>query len=129
MGGAITVNRHHILAGFFGFLLLLAEGAPLAAQTRYQVIDLGTLGGNSSFALYVNIHRQVTGNSRTGTTTLPLLAYIWEDGALTNIGVLPGSNNCRGYGINDLGVIVGESDNNASMAFPGKMDPCLTWGA
>jgi probable HAF family extracellular repeat protein len=97
-------------------LLLIA--APLRAQPRYQVIDLGTLGGNQSFALDVNIKRQVTGNARTGITTLPLLAYLWDDGVITNIGVLPGSNNfSRGYGINDQGVIVGESDNNASMAF------------
>jgi probable HAF family extracellular repeat protein len=104
------------------FLILVAAllliGAPLRAQPRYQVIDLGTLGGNSSFALDVNIKRQVTGNARTGTTTLPLLAYLWDDGVITNIGVLPGSNNfSRGYGINDLEIIVGESDNNASMAF------------
>lgn len=37
---------------------------------------------------------------------------------MTNLGVLPGSNNfSRGYAINDSGVIVGESDNNTSKAF------------
>jgi probable HAF family extracellular repeat protein len=96
----------------------LANTAVTVAQSKYQIIDLGTLGGNQSFALDVNIKRQVTGNSRTGTTTLPLFAYVWDEGVMTNLGVLPGSNNfSRGYGINDPGVIVGESDNNASKAF------------
>ena len=37
---------------------------------------------------------------------------------MVNLGVLPGSNNfSRSYAINDLGVVVGESDNNTSCAF------------
>ncbi|WP_052669037.1 DUF3466 family protein [Nitriliruptor alkaliphilus] len=93
-----------------------AAGAP--PPPRYEVVDLGTLGGNASFALDLNDRGEVTGNSRTSTTTLPLLAFGWSDGEMTEIGTLPGSNAfSRGYGINNAGVVVGESDNNRPRAF------------
>ncbi|MEO7854844.1 MAG: PEP-CTERM sorting domain-containing protein [Rubrivivax sp.] len=102
--------------------LLLATWAPAAmAQTAYVLRDLGTLGGTSSFARDINNLGQVTGNAQTaaGQPSPRLNAYVWsQPGPLVNIGVLPGSNNfSRGYAINDLGVVVGESDNNSSRAF------------
>jgi probable HAF family extracellular repeat protein len=48
------------------------------------------LGGNATFALDLNDRGQVTGNSRTGTTTLPLLAFFWSDGEVTEIGTCQG---------------------------------------
>jgi probable HAF family extracellular repeat protein len=88
-----------------------------ALASPFVITDLGTLGGNQSFALDVNNLGQVSGNSRTGTTTLPLIGFFW-DGSMTSLGVLPGSNQfSRGYALNDSGVVVGESDNNASKAF------------
>ena len=112
-----SIGLHTLMwAVFLAILLVVFKLAE--AQTKYKVSDLGTLGGNQSFALDVNNSRQVTGNSRTPNSTLPLLGYRWEPGTMTNLGVLPGSNNfSRGYAINDAGVIVGESDNNASKAF------------
>jgi probable HAF family extracellular repeat protein len=93
-----------------------AVGAP--PPPSYEVVDLGTLGGNASFGLDLNDRDQVTGNSRTGTTTLPLLAFGWSDGEMTGLGTLPDSNRfSRGYGINNAGVIVGESDNDRPRAF------------
>lgn len=84
----------------------------------YDVVELGTLGGNASFGLDLNDRDQVAGNSRTGTSTLPLLGFVWSDGAMTELGTLPGSNQfSRGYGINNAGVVVGESDNNRPRAF------------
>jgi probable HAF family extracellular repeat protein len=107
--------------------LLLAVTMVAATQTsalgappppRYEVIDLGTLGGNASFALDLNDRGQVTGNSRTSTTTLPLEAFSWSDGEMTELGTLPGSNPfSRGYAINNRGVVVGESDNDRPRAF------------
>lgn len=89
-----------------------------AEEARYRVHDLGTLGGDASFALDVNRHRQVSGNARTATSVLPLFGFLWEDGAMVGLGALPGSNDfSRAFGINDDGVIVGESDNDAPRAF------------
>lgn len=100
----------------------VALGLALAGQAHavgmYQVVDLGTLSGNQSFALDINESGVITGNSRTSTTTLPLLAYRWENGVMTALPVLPGNNNfSRGYAINDAGVIVGEDNNNSTKAF------------
>jgi probable HAF family extracellular repeat protein len=106
-------------------LFVLCAGLPAAAQD-YTFHDLGTLGGTTSFARAVNSLGQVTGNAQLDPLEpAPRLnAFIWSppSGPLQNIGVLPGSNNfSRGYAINDSGVIVGESDNNSSMAF--RWDP------
>lgn len=94
--------------------------APAVSAQQYQLFDLGTLGGSTSFALDINNLGQVTGNSQTrvGQASPRLNAFSWNaPGPMQNVGVLPGSNNfSRGYAINDAGTIVGESDNNSSRA-------------
>ncbi|MCD0461024.1 choice-of-anchor M domain-containing protein [Roseiconus lacunae] len=90
-------------------------------DVRYEVTPLGTLAGNTSYALDVNNLNQVTGNSGivVGSSN-PLHAFLWTDGSMEDLGVVPGtgSNNfSRGYALNDAGVVVGESDNSASKAF------------
>lgn len=93
-------------------------GHQAMAASMYHVVNLGTLSGNQSFALDINESGVITGNSRTSTTTLPLLAYRWENGVMTALPVLPANNNfSRGYAINDAGVIVGEDNNNQTKAF------------
>ncbi len=129
--------RTTLIACFVAALVgvLVAPAAPAAPRpdTTYEVTALGTLGGDASFALDVNDRRQVTGNARTSSATLPLLAFLWEDGVMTNLGTLPGSNPfSRGYGINDAGVVVGESDNNRPRAFrwrAGELDDLGDLGA
>ena len=112
--------RMNLIAGLAlsGALALFTPGA--SAQ-QYQLIDLGTLGGSSSFALDINNLGQVTGNAQTvvGQPAPRLNTFLWNaPGPMVNVGVLPGSNNfSRGYAINDAGTIVGESDNNTSRAF------------
>ena len=107
---------------WIGSLLAVVMYASSASSApSYSVTDLGTLGGTSSSALDVNDSRQVTGNAQTpaGQPSPRLNAFSWSaPGPMTNLGVLPGSNNfSRGYAINDAGVVVGESDNNVSRAF------------
>jgi probable HAF family extracellular repeat protein len=99
-------------------VLTSANRAQANAPHVYEVIDLGTLGGNAAFALDINDRGEVTGNSRTSTSTLPLNAFLWSGGVMNNLGTLPGSNPfSRGYAINNNGVVVGESDNNQPRAF------------
>jgi probable HAF family extracellular repeat protein len=45
------------------FLLIATASLPLAAQSKYVVTDLGTLGGTSTSALAINNAGQVAGNS------------------------------------------------------------------
>ena len=112
------MGKRRILVAAIGVALFFAVGARASA---YVLVDLGTLGGTSSFALDVNNSRQVTGNAQlpVGQPSPRLNTFVFSDsGPMAGLGVLAGSNNfSRGYAINDAGVVVGESDNNSSRAF------------
>lgn len=106
---------------------LLASGT-IGNAEEFILIDLGTLGGSTSFALDVNNSRQVTGNSLVtsdpGSSGSLLRAYLWTSGTMTNLGSVPPlppstSTNrfARGYAVNDAGVVVGEFNNDSSRAF------------
>jgi probable HAF family extracellular repeat protein len=100
-----------------------------------QIIDLGTFGGAFSWAGGINDAGQVTG---LALTTVPdsfdlgdlcfnnpfatqLLAFIWNGGALQNLGTLGGPDSC-GVWINQKGQVAGMSFTNSvinpSTGFP-----------
>ena len=122
----------------------LAITIPLSAQDKtdhhkhhqYKLIDLGTFGGTNS---YVPNFSLVSISSQGGViveadTTIPDPYYpncwqtdclvnhpgIWQDGVLTDVGVLPGVNSAGANWINALGVSVGASQN-------GLIDPLTTF--
>ncbi len=105
-----------MLAASVAMSFCLTSSSALAQPSvRYEIIELGTLGGTQSFARDINNQGQITGNARTSDNQLH--AYIWENGVMTSLGTLPGHSFSRGYSINETGQIVGESDNNQSQAF------------
>ncbi len=116
-GGAEVVSD----VAFYTFTVPAAQRTqPVEPEppTVFNVVNLGTLGGPSSFALDVNESRQVTGNARFTTANSRLHAFVWTDNAMSDLGYLTnGTEFSRGYAINDHGVVVGESDNNVSKAF------------
>lgn len=108
-----------------------AEPAPIAQ--RYEVIELATLGGASSFALDVDEDGRAVGNAALSSGRLH--AVVWDRaGAPRRLGILPGSNDfSRAYAVAG-GIIVGESDNDAPRAFrttvvPGPLEELATLGA
>lgn len=113
---AQPLTRTCRLLGLFLWLL-----APAVVDAGYTITDLGSLGGATSFAANISSNGSVTGNAQTPTNTASprLNGFLWTPTAgITNVGVLPGSNNfSRGYAVNSAGVVVGESDNNSSKAF------------
>jgi probable HAF family extracellular repeat protein len=85
--------------------------------------DLGTLGGDNSYAYAINDAGQVVGISDSAATdqygTHFQHAFLWQNGAMTDLGTLGGTTS-RAFGINSSGQIVGDStttDDNAQHAF------------
>ena len=80
--------------------------APLVAQT--SVIDIGTLGAESSFLWAVNNRNQAVGWSElAGRDTEH--AILWQGGELIDLGALRDFPVSRGRGINERGQIVGHA--------------------
>jgi probable HAF family extracellular repeat protein len=95
-------------------LLVVAGGAqPLHAQTApetfpYEVVDLGTFGGELANAFSINNSGDVVGRAEDAGRASK--GFLWRDGELIDIGGL--SSNGSGttaYAINDKGEIVGSS--------------------
>lgn len=85
------------------------------------LFDLGTLGGIRSEGTAVNVNGQVTGYSTMSGGVYPdcstpdtYHAFIASGHGLVDLGTLPGLSCSYGWGINDLGVVVGSSSNGTS---------------
>src|SRR5580765_2460647 len=73
---------------------------------QYQVVDLSTLGGTSSFAADVNGRGQVVGASSTADGVNH--AFLWQEGVMTDLGTLGGETS-EATEINESGQVVGRS--------------------
>ena len=85
--------------------------------------DLGTLGGQFTRAVAINVNGQITGASSTGETCTTFSddgstftsdishAFIWDGGVMSDLGTLNHTGNCFDYSaavdINNFGQIVG----------------------
>ena len=100
--------RSTALLASFAFLLLpvaCTDGSPptapslsptaavslTGASSGLTAIDLGTLGGIISAALAVNEASQVVGDAFTATGATH--AFLWENGVMTDLGTLGGSQS------------------------------------
>src|SRR5690349_14933669 len=85
-----------------------------AAAPKYAVVDLGTLGGSSSYAQTVNNLGQVAGASTlpgdpTDTLGFPIThGCLFSNGQIVDLGTL-GGDSSGAIDINDAGQIVGDS--------------------
>ncbi|MEJ7846431.1 MAG: hypothetical protein WKF93_12380 [Acidimicrobiales bacterium] len=99
-----------------------AAAAPAPIALRYEVIELATLGGPSSFALDVDEGGRAVGNAAVASGRLH--AVVWDRaGNPRDLGILAGSNDfSRAYAVAG-GLVVGESDNDSPRAFRTTVDP------
>jgi probable HAF family extracellular repeat protein len=68
----------------------------------YAVIDLGTLGGSSSYANGINNGGQVVGDAYPN-------AFLYINNSMQNLGLVSNAVAASAYGINNAGQIVGTS--------------------
>jgi probable HAF family extracellular repeat protein len=78
----------------------------LNLPTKSTVIDLGTLGGLSSYAVDINERGQIIGASDVDARQR---GFLWENGVMTDLGTLGGPYSYP-VAINEHGQIVGNSD-------------------
>jgi probable HAF family extracellular repeat protein len=75
--------------------------------------DLGTLGGDTSEALWLNDHGVVAGSADlagpSGSQTHD--AVVWINGKIHDLGTVPGDACSRGRGLNERGQVVGGSSD------------------
>jgi probable HAF family extracellular repeat protein len=96
------------VAGIAVLLGSLAAAAPSGdatrAEARWTITDLGTLGGEESYAAAVNARGHVVGWSETAKgNTHP---FLWRDGRMTDLGAMD-HTSAWATAINDRGVVVG----------------------
>jgi len=90
-------------------------------QPIYTVVDLGTLGGNCSFAFGINNKGDVIGFSNfsnpPGETCIPVPgsvhAFIWQNGVMNDLGSFGGPNSEATFGPNERLQVVGLSEISA----------------
>ncbi|MHC4845324.1 MAG: hypothetical protein ACYTCU_04085 [Planctomycetota bacterium] len=96
--------------------LVFAVTPARAGDLSFTYVDLGTLGGPASVANGLNDSRQVVGWSHvTGCTVggQPCRrAFLWENGVMTDLGVLAGDEGSVAYAINASGLVVGSSERD-----------------
>jgi|SRR6516164_7527744 probable HAF family extracellular repeat protein len=84
------MKRKSLTVLMFAFALAPTCLAAKEKISRYEVTDLGTLGGVRSVACGLNNRGEVTGNSSVAAR--PEHAFVWRDGVITDLGILPATS-------------------------------------
>lgn len=79
------------------------------AAAAYDVTDVGTLGGRFSDAYAINEAGQVVGVANPKRLWQRGRAFLWQNGRMTDLGVLGRYRRSAAVGINDGGAIIGAS--------------------
>jgi len=86
--------------------ILLSAASSAFAAVQYTVVDLGTLGGQYSYAIAINAAGQIVGNSDAGPN-VGEHAFLYSNGVMKDLGTLGGISEA--WAIDSSGVVVGDS--------------------
>jgi probable HAF family extracellular repeat protein len=119
MKAKANLSRTSVVAAvvFLAVAVALFGVGPRTAETQtttstyYKVVDLGTLGGSSSWPSAINDKGQVVGSSNLAGDQNNH-AFLYKDGKMTDLGTLGGTSS-EAKGINESGQVVGWSDNSS----------------
>jgi probable HAF family extracellular repeat protein len=108
------------LAAVCGLLTLLCSGRAVAQienrhaphQTRYRVVDLGTLGGTSSAGWGINDRGWISGVSSL-PGDMQTRAFLWRRGEMTDLGTLGGPNSWSYFPLNERGTVTGGAETSS----------------
>ena len=103
-GQARAINDDGVIVGYSG------SGGTYVGFIRLPDGSITPVGQNNpsfpfSYAWDVNDNLQVVGEGFTSTGEYH--AFLWQDGAATDLGTLPGLGSSEAYGINASGTVVG----------------------
>lgn len=116
LGGRFTfasgINQSGVVAGSANFIGDTITHAVTWDKNLVKVTDLGTLGGASSSAVWINDREQVVGYSLI-PNGVDDHGFLWNKGTMIDLGTLGGGNSLA-FGINDSGLIVGQSDTSTT---------------
>jgi probable HAF family extracellular repeat protein len=96
-------------------VLVLLCTADVSSAKPGPILDLGTLGGASSWGYGINSHRQVVGMATT--TTGEAHAFLWSGGVMRDLGTLGGGSSVA-TAINDLGQVVATAGRLVASCMP-----------
>jgi probable HAF family extracellular repeat protein len=89
-----------------------AQEQPATHPVRYNITDLGTLGGTTTMAFFVNTQGAASGAASLSGGNQH--AFLWQNGRLTDLGTFGGPNSIAFGGPNFLGQVVGEAETSTS---------------
>ncbi len=99
----------------FACAALLSLAPARAGEPTFTYVDLGTLGGPESVAMGMNDMGQVVGWSHISGCTAQghpcRRAFLWDDGVMTDLGILAGDEESVARAINNAGLVVGTSES------------------
>jgi probable HAF family extracellular repeat protein len=99
---ALGINKRGQIAGFSGAIVLFEFAVLIEDGVMVKLPTLPGAGDNNNQALAINDHGEVVGFSGAH-------AFLFEHGAITDLGTLPGGTSSKAAAINDRGQIVGQS--------------------
>jgi probable HAF family extracellular repeat protein len=100
------VRRLFVTSAVMFLVFIVVED--ICGEVKYNVTDLGTLGGNVSSAYGINNSGQIVGGARTSSGAHH--AFLYSGGTMIDLGTLGGTAS-QARSINNHGQVVGYAEN------------------